>query len=70
MRARLDRVDHVNVFATLLEDDSDETVAPFKAGEAGIWHGHSFVETSADFQRNGQWRPTSLSLLTTRFWLR
>ncbi|MEJ6003770.1 hypothetical protein [Paucibacter soli] len=48
VRARLDRVDHVNVFATLLEDDPDATCAPFKAGEAGIWHGHSFIEASTD----------------------
>ena len=47
VRARLDKIDPLNVWATLLEDDPDATVAPFKAGEAGIWHGHSFVETSA-----------------------
>ncbi len=46
VRARLDRVDGTNVHATLLQDDPYATTAPFKAGEAGLWHGHSFVEPS------------------------
>jgi hypothetical protein len=28
----------------LLEDDPHATVAPFKAGEVGIWHGESFIK--------------------------
>lgn len=60
LRARLDKVEHVNVYATLLEDDPEATVAPFKAGESGIWHGHSFVEigcevnTELDSQTKGR----------------
>lgn len=43
VRARLDRVGRVCINATLLEDDPHATVAPFKAGHQGVWHGHSFV---------------------------
>lgn len=47
VRARLDQVDGIMVYATLLEDDPWATVAPFKAGEAGAWHGLSFIGSAA-----------------------
>ena len=43
VRARLLSADLINVQAELLEDDPNATVAPCKAGEAGIWHGLSFI---------------------------
>lgn len=42
--ARLDRVDGIMVFATLLEDDPMASLAPFKANESGLWHGLSFID--------------------------
>lgn len=44
VRARLDRVEGSNVFATLLEDDPLATTDPKLAGESGIWHGLSFID--------------------------
>jgi hypothetical protein len=32
-----------NVYCELLEDDPHATVAPFKSGERGLWHGYSFI---------------------------
>lgn len=43
VRARLDRVEGDNVFATLLEDDPFAAARPSKAGEEGLWHGRSFI---------------------------
>jgi len=43
VRARLDRVEGHNVFATLLEDDPFAAARPSEAGEDGVWHGRSFI---------------------------
>lgn len=43
VRARLDRIEGIMVFATLLEDDPEACSAPYKAGEEGCWHGLSFI---------------------------
>jgi hypothetical protein len=48
VRAILDGVDGHLFYASLLEDDAYATVAPFKRGECGIWHGRSFVEPMAN----------------------
>lgn len=44
VRARLDRLDGHNVFATLLEDDPLATTDPKRTGESGVWHGLSFID--------------------------
>lgn len=51
VRARLDSVSAFDVFATLLEDDPIATTAPFKAGESGVWNGHSFVDVQASMAK-------------------
>ena len=43
VRCMLDAVDGQMVHATLLEDDPDATVAPWRCGDSGTWHGRSFV---------------------------
>lgn len=43
VRARLVSATTTNVHAVLLEDDPLATTAPYKAGEAGVWHGLSFL---------------------------
>ena len=43
LRARLDAFQAGTVYCTLLEDDPNATVAPFKSGESGVWHGLSFI---------------------------
>ena len=48
VRAILDGVVGDLVHATLLEDDAEATVEPFKTGKRGIWHGRSFVEPLPD----------------------
>lgn len=45
--ARLDRVEGIMVFATLLQDDPMAGTAPYKSGESGMWHGLSFVKELA-----------------------
>ena len=43
VRAQLVSADPCYVHAVLLEDDPVATIAPFRAGEAGVWHGLSFI---------------------------
>lgn len=43
VRCMLDAVEGQMVHATLLEDDPDATVAPWRCGDTGTWHGRSFV---------------------------
>lgn len=54
VRARLDSLSAFDVFATLLEDDPNATTAPFKAGESGVWNGHSFVDVEASMKARGE----------------
>lgn len=43
VRARLQSATPYAIHAVLLQDDQLAAVAPFKAGEAGVWHGLSFL---------------------------
>lgn len=44
VRARLISASPYEVHAVLLEDDALAGASPKKAGEAGVWHGLSFIE--------------------------
>lgn len=53
LRARYISGDRFHVCCTLLEDDPDATVAPYKAGEDGYWHGASFIEPILAARKEG-----------------
>ena len=51
VRARLQSATPYAIHAVLLQDDQLASVAPFKAGEAGVWHGLSVLSEIADVER-------------------